>query len=45
MTSVFGISKHNGRVYTQIIQNAPKLQIHPTTRQFVRCGRAVYTDK
>ena len=42
---VFGILKRDGKVYTQVIRNASKSEIHPIIRHLVGNESTIYTDK
>lgn len=43
-TIVFGLLKRNGRVYTEVIGSAEKIEIMPIIRKVVRSGADIYTD-
>ena len=44
-TIVFGILKRNGKVYTQVIQQASQAEILPIIQRKVKPDSVVYTDK
>jgi len=43
-TIVFGILKRKGKVYTEIIHSARRIELMPIIRKVVRSGSDIYTD-